>query len=76
MRAAVDKVKDLSRVEELFETPQELNPLVVAALGVDEDQERAGAGRRTGSLPEACGKFELLANNKKGSRPPHWWPDE
>ena len=52
VRPAVDQVEDLSWVEELLELAEELDPLVVSAFGVDEDQERAGA-RRGGGLPEA-----------------------
>ena len=53
MWSSVDQVKHLSRVEELLETSEEFNPLVVSTLGVDEDQQRTGAGRGTGGLPEA-----------------------
>lgn len=52
MRPTVHEVKDLGRVEQLFKAAQELDALVVSTLTVDEHQERAGAGRRTGGLPE------------------------
>lgn len=52
MRPPVHEVKDLGGVEQLFKAAQKLDALVVAALTVDEHQERAGAGRRAGGLPE------------------------
>lgn len=42
--APIHEVKDLGWVEELLELAQELDALVVPALGVDKGQERAGAG--------------------------------
>lgn len=56
VRAPVHEVEDLGRVEELLELAQKLDALVVPALGVDEGQERAGAGRGAGGLPETCGE--------------------
>lgn len=56
VRPAVDQVKDLRRVEQLLEATQELHPLVVAAFGVDEDQEGAGTRGGAGGLPETCSR--------------------
>lgn len=50
--ATVHQVKHLRRVQQLLEASQELDPLIVSALGVDKHQQRAGAGRRAGRLPE------------------------
>lgn len=52
LRAAVHQVKDLSRIQELLELAEELHSLVVAALGVAQDQQWTAAGSR-GGLPEA-----------------------
>lgn len=49
--SSVHQVEDLSRVQKLLELAEELHPLVVAALGVHQDQERAGT-RSRGGLPE------------------------
>lgn len=54
--APIHEVEDLGRVEELLELAQKLDTLVVPALGVDKGQERAGAGRGAGGLPETCGE--------------------
>lgn len=59
--ATVHEVKDLGRVEELLELAQKLDALVVPALGVDEGQERAGAGRGAGGLPETCGEPKRMS---------------
>lgn len=42
--ATVHQVKDLSRVQELLELAEKLHPLVVAAFGVAQDQQRTAAG--------------------------------
>lgn len=54
MRPAVDQVKDLRWVEQLFEATQELHSLVVTALGVDKDQQGARTRGGAGGLPETC----------------------
>lgn len=51
LRSSVHQVKNLSRVQELLELAEELHALVVAAFGVTQDQEGAGA-RRRGGLPK------------------------
>lgn len=52
VRASVHQVKDLCRVQQLLEAPQELHALIVSTFRVDEHQQWTGAGRRTGRLPE------------------------
>lgn len=41
MWAVIHQIKDLSWVEELLEATEELDALIVPALGVDEDEEGA-----------------------------------
>ena len=54
MWTTIHKIKHLSRVQQLLETPQELHPLVIAALRIHEHEERARAsGARR--LPESVG---------------------
>lgn len=47
---SVHQIKHLSRIEELFETSQELDALVIARFRIDKDQERRTA-LRPHSLP-------------------------
>lgn len=61
MGAPIHEVEDLGRVEELLELAQKLDALIVPALGVDEGQERAGAGRGAGGLPETCGEPKCVS---------------
>lgn len=42
VRPTVDQVKDLSRVEELFEASQEFHSLVVTTFRIDKNQEGTG----------------------------------
>ena len=49
----VHEVEHLRRVEQLLEAAQELDALVVSALGVDKDQQRTGARGGARGLPEA-----------------------
>ena len=48
--ASVHQVEDLGRVEELLEAAEKLDALVIARLGVDEDEE-GGAALRSHCLP-------------------------
>lgn len=87
VRAPVHEVKDLGWVEELLELAQELDTLVVPTLGVDEGQERAGAGRGAGGLPETCSKPKCVRappqlpppkdtdGDTLGEQRPHGHPD-
>lgn len=59
MWSPVHQVEHLRRVQQLFEAPQELDALVVSALRVDKHQQRTGAGRRTGRLPETWTQHTL-----------------
>ena len=54
MWAIIHKIKDLSWVEKLLEAAEELHTLVVAALGVDKDEEGAAAPV-LGGLPVPIG---------------------
>lgn len=65
---SVHQIKDLRRVQQLLEAPQELDPLIVSALGVDKHQQRAGAGRRAGRLPETFRR----TSDKSTSNSAHW----
>lgn len=38
-RSAVHQIENLSRIEELLETAQKLDALIISRLGVDKDQE-------------------------------------
>lgn len=51
--SSVHEVKDLGRVQQLFESSEELHTLVVPTFGIDKDKQWACAGRRARGLPEA-----------------------
>ncbi len=66
--AGSDEVEHLRRVEQLLEAPQEADALVVARLGVDEDEQRRAALRphRLPGLVRACKtKNKLVCVTKK-----------
>lgn len=51
--SSIHEVKDLGRVQQLFESSEELHTLVVATFRIDKDQQWACAGWRARGLPEA-----------------------
>lgn len=55
--SSIHEVKDLCRVEQLFELAEELHALVITTLTVHQHQQRTGAGRTRG-FPETCSDTE------------------